>query len=293
MIIDKSIKGITIGNTEIQKIMTGGGIIWQKSVDLKQLPIGSKIVDPNTKYYGKPIVWIIADKNHRGYPDNTITLISEKVLCLKAFDAAEPGSDDFSRKNYGNNRYKNSNLSQWLEGNTTTWYSKLGYDDIAPKKANVSYNPYDSEPGFMYNFSNNFKGSLVQTNIKVLRHSLDGGGSEYLNRKIFLPSKTEIGLDTFADEPEGNKLSLFSDNYSRIALPTIQAVENSNYKNKNFQYNLGWYYQLRTPSKTMSSNMHYVRVDGTIADGSANYGGYGVRPLCNIKNDANFFELMK
>lgn len=39
--------------------------------------------------------------------------------------------------------------------------------------------------------------------------------------------------------------------------------------------------------------MHYVRVDGTIADGSANYGGYGVRPLCNIRNDANFFEEVK
>lgn len=31
MIIDKSIKRITVGNTDIQRIMHGGGILWQKS----------------------------------------------------------------------------------------------------------------------------------------------------------------------------------------------------------------------------------------------------------------------
>lgn len=30
MIIDKSIKRVTVGNTDIQRIMHGGGIVWQK-----------------------------------------------------------------------------------------------------------------------------------------------------------------------------------------------------------------------------------------------------------------------
>lgn len=32
MIVDKSTKRVSVGNTEIQKIMSGGGIIWQRKI---------------------------------------------------------------------------------------------------------------------------------------------------------------------------------------------------------------------------------------------------------------------
>lgn len=38
MIIDKSIKRVTVGNTDIQRIMHGGGILWQKIDDLTGSP---------------------------------------------------------------------------------------------------------------------------------------------------------------------------------------------------------------------------------------------------------------
>lgn len=56
---------------------------------VKDLPIGSKIKDENTKYLGAPITWMVVDKNHVGYPENSVTLISDKILCYKCFDFKE------------------------------------------------------------------------------------------------------------------------------------------------------------------------------------------------------------
>lgn len=51
MIIDKSIKRVTIGNTEIQKIMSGGGILWQKNT----VPGPTKLIGGNLQagFYGE------------------------------------------------------------------------------------------------------------------------------------------------------------------------------------------------------------------------------------------------
>ena len=45
---------------------------------LSTLPIGAKIKDLQSSYFGKPIIWQIADKNHAGYPSNAVTLIRRK-----------------------------------------------------------------------------------------------------------------------------------------------------------------------------------------------------------------------
>lgn len=67
---------------------------------LSNLPIGAKVKDLNTKFNGRVITWIIADKNHRGYPSNTVTLISEKVLLDKKFGSTST--------------YKDAELRRWI-----------------------------------------------------------------------------------------------------------------------------------------------------------------------------------
>ena len=74
------------------------------SKKISTLAVGAKVRDPLSKYYGVPVGFQIADKNHAGYPANSTTLAAEKILCLKAFDAKESGNSDSSRRNYGNNR---------------------------------------------------------------------------------------------------------------------------------------------------------------------------------------------
>lgn len=68
---------------------------------LSDLPIGTKVKDNDTQYGGRPITWLIADKDHQGYPSNSVTLISEKVLLDKRFDESTT-------------TYENSELRRWI-----------------------------------------------------------------------------------------------------------------------------------------------------------------------------------
>lgn len=285
----KNIKNVS----DIQRVMNANQVVWQGGTPLKDLPIGTKVVDPNTKYYGQPIVWIIADKNHEGYPANTVTLISEKILCLKAFDGKEPRNTNEDRKNYGNNYYKNSNLLQWLNSGSSNWYSAQHGADAPPNSSNVVCNPYNNEPGFLNNFSEEFKNAIVSTSLKTARHSLDGGGSEIVTSKIFLASTTEVGLANEAGIAEGTKFPIFDGDESRKAYPTAETVSKSNYSSKSLTTTISWWWWLRTPYTSRSYDARIVNGGGSLDWYSACYGHSGVRPLCNVKDDSTFFEVIK
>ena len=70
------------------------------SKKISTLAVGAKVRDPLSKYYGVPVGFQIADKNHAGYPANSTTLAAEKILCLKPFDAMESGGNS-DRRSYG------------------------------------------------------------------------------------------------------------------------------------------------------------------------------------------------
>ena len=117
---------------------------------LSSLSVGDKIEVPVLSAYqsrfGAKIVFKVADKNHSGYPANSVTLIAEKIIKIMASDAKEPNNSDSNRKSYGNNRHIHSNLLQWLNSNATAgnWYSAKHSADQAPttKSTHVTYNPY-------------------------------------------------------------------------------------------------------------------------------------------------------
>lgn len=254
---------------------------------ISNLPVGAKVKDNLSKYNGKPVIWKIADKNHSGYPSNTVTLISDKILSIKAFDAMESGNSDSNRRSYGNNNYKNSNLLQWLDSGSSNWYSAQHGADAPPNSSNVygGWNPYDSEPGFLCNFSSNFKNAIVPTSLKTAKSSTDGGGSESVTSKIFLASATEVGLANERGIAEGTKFPISNGDESRKAYPTAEAVSKSNYTSSSLNASSPWYYWLRTPCASDSYNVRRVNFDGSLNNGSAYYGNYGVRPLCNLKSE--------
>ena len=76
---------------------------------ISMLPVKAKVRDPLTKYKGVPIAWVIGDKNHTGFPASSVTLVAERMLTLKCFDATESGGGN-SRESYGNNRYIYANI---------------------------------------------------------------------------------------------------------------------------------------------------------------------------------------
>ena len=260
---------------------------------ISSLAVGDKIEVPVLSAYqsrfGAKIIFKVADKNHSGYPSNSVTLITEKIIQIMASDAKEPNNSVSDRRNYGNNRHIYSNLLQWLNSNATAgnWYSEKHSADQAPttKNTHVTYNPYTSWAGFLAMLDPKFVAELLTTTQTVARNTVtDGGSYETVTSKMFLPSATEVGLANENNIAEGTLLALFSNDASRVAYPTAQCVSNSEYTNSNFSTSKGWYWWLRTPNSSSASYVRDVSSDGSLISSYACYGNYGVRPLCNLKS---------
>lgn len=125
-------------------------------------------------YYNEPIKWRVIKIND----DGTMMLITEEIICMKAFDAAEGGTyNEYQGKEYwsyanhviddeelqiivrGNNDWSVSNIRTWL--NSDKEY--VDYKDQAPTKTAVGYNFYNTEAGFLYNFTDEEKDSIIAT----------------------------------------------------------------------------------------------------------------------------------
>lgn len=254
---------------------------------LSSLAAGALVKDTGTLYNGKAIVWKIADKNHAGYPANSVTLITERIISLKCFDAIESGNSDSDRKRYGNNRWIYANIRQWLNSQAAAgqWYSAQHGQDAPPSNANVwdNYNEYQQEAGFLAGFSANFLAALLTTTHTVGKAQVDGGGTESCTDKIFLATCTEVGLS--GDVTAGSKLAIFSNDASRQAKPTAEAVSKSEYTNSSLNANSPWYWWLADAYASSSCNVRNVASSGALDWCTAYYGYGGVRPLCNIKSD--------
>ena len=236
--------------------------------------------------YGSPIVWIVADKNHAGYPSNSVTLVTNQIIKMLCFDATEPSNGNSDRRNYGNNRYIYSNLRQWLNSPAAAgqWYTAQHSADQTPDSSHVwnSVNPYSGLAGFLNAFTANERAALLNTTITVGKSSTDGGGTETCTDKIFPLSCTEVGLS--GDHVCGSKLAIFSDNNSRIATVTASCVANSNYSG-NPGSGAAWYYWLRDAYAGSADGARRVGADGTLSGGGARDGDHGLRPACNLSSD--------
>lgn len=250
------------------------------------LPIGAKVKDPGSKYYGKDIIFLKIAENHPGYPKNSATLLSEQIICLKAMDAEEPNNSKIDRRGFGNNRYIHSNLRQWLNSSASNWYSAQHSADEPPTKANVwsALNPYDEEKGFMANLTPELRSAILPTSLKVTKNLVDGGGLESFTDKIFLLSYTEIGLDNETSHNEGTTFDYFKSDSDRVATTTKECVENSDYTSSGLKPDDTWYWWTRTPhsSSTNPESVRCVDSGGSRVYDDAYKGSNGVRPALNL-----------
>lgn len=258
---------------------------------LSALAVGATFEVPVKSAYqsilGQYVTFKMADKGHTGYPSNSITLITDKIIALLPFDAKEPNNSDSNRKSYGNNRFLHSNILQWLNSNAAAgaWYSAQHSADQAPDTTtNVSVNPYASWAGFLAMLDDNFVAALLETTLTVVKNTVtDGGSYETVAAKMFLASTTEVGLANENSIAEGEKLALFSDNTSRLAYCTQACIDTSQYTSDPAT-TAAWYWWLRTPHSGLSFSVRRVGTSGALSDGSAYGGGRGVRPLCNLNS---------
>ena len=249
---------------------------------ISNLPVGAKVKFGSI--YNQPIVWLVAAKNHAGYPSGAITLVTERIIKIMAVDAKEPGNSNSDRKNYGNNRHIHSNILQWLNSpaGAGQWYQSQHAADAPPNSGEVTYNPYTQQAGFLNAFTADEREAILQTTLTVVKPSIDGGGSETFTRKVFLLSTTEVGLPNENGIAEGTRLALFTSENSRICYPTVAAVANSDYSSSSLAVDEPWHWWLRTPLALTAYGVRYVYFDGSLGAADANYGHWGLRPALNL-----------
>ena len=238
----------------------------------------------NTKYNGA----VIRFKVGRQASDR-VGLVTERIISLKCFDAKEPSNSNSDRRNYGNNRAAVANLLQWLNSaaGTGQWYSAQHSADAPPNNANVwsNYNEYEAEAGFLNGFEQDFRDALLNDTITVAKSSTDGGGSEQITRKVRLLTRTEVFGDTENGTAEGTKWPIFTDNNSRLAYPTAEAVSKSEYKTSGLSSSQPWWWWLLTPNAGYADGVRGVSSDGGLRNYYAWSGYGGVRPALFLAPD--------
>ena len=236
---------------------------------ISNLPIGARVKFGKHKVASEtaqPIVWRIADKNHSGYPSDSVTLITDAIIDILSYDSTEVDN------NLGNANYAYSNIDQWLNsnGNANEWYRATHNQDNTPN--------YSSRPAFLYHFSENERLALLPTNITV---QLGSNVSSRIVRSVFLPSAWEI-LGGTSTIDGSSRFTNFVSNDVRACLST-QVYENMS-GTKPATIDTPYSYMTRSTEVSTSSGVYYVLVMTT--SGGTTWGSprdaSGVRPCVNI-----------
>jgi hypothetical protein len=261
---------------------------------LSNLAVGSKVkfgkYQVNTEE-AQPIIWTIVAKNHvstPAYPSNSVTLHTTKIIDLRCFDAKEPNNTAFGRRDYGNNRYAVSNLKQWLNSRAAAnaWYSSQHSYDHSPNSSVYVNNgtQYASKAGFLSLFSDDEYNAILDTSILTAKPTEDGGGSETIVAKVFLPSKTEVGCGQENFISEGAAWKYYESDSSRMGYLTTQCFGNTASSSKPDSKDEAWLWWLRSADYSMTSNIRTIDTDGGAITKNAYNGSVGVRPALNLSS---------
>lgn len=257
-------------------------------IDITNLKAGDEIIVPHSVYGDIPFIVIGKDYDRQG----TVTILSKEILELLPFDAMEPTNPNETRQKYGNNRYRYSNLLQWLNSDEgcRIWNIKQHEYDNGPYTEYVSYNPYVTHAGFLCGFSEEFKSQLVEVAKRTLIPSIDDDGCEYVKSKVFLLSRTEVGLGRETKMYQEEVIyEYFDDNNTdenRIAYPSEYCLNHAGgFDDNRFNVDNGWFYWLRTPIYLEDSQIAVVSPDGSLARNNLAYcGSVGIRPAMVLRN---------
>lgn len=254
---------------------------------LSSLPVGSLVK------FGKhsvgseaaqPIIWVVADKNHSGYPTGSVTLLAERVIDLRAYDAREPSA---SSTEDGNNAYELSNIHQWLNSDASagTWYTATHSKDTPPSATNISgETEYYSRAGFLYNFESAERSVILPTTITLARSN--GSAYSTISTKVFLPSTVELGLSTTVQD--NSSIFPYISQVGSKCFPTSQCVTNTLSKTKPTSVTSPWFYWTR------NIDVYQVLVENTIGKTNStdpDGGMQGVRPIINVSGNLEVSDI--
>lgn len=262
---------------------------------LSNLAIGSKVKFGKHSINGEipePIIWTIVDKNHTGYPNNSVTLNTTQIIDVRTFDSYEPDNPNASRATFGNNNYQVSNLDQWLNKSDADgkWYQAAHEYDNPPSTITSSgETSYVERPGFLHFFTSQERASLLSTTLKVLIPRIDtnAGTIQTINRKVFLLSLAEVGLGTENGLSDGTAISYFTSS-TRAKTITEQTFNNTKVvvtqlPSNHSAYHYWW---LRTPNyaDTFSIAGVFNVASGARENYTAKTPFIGVAPAINLSS---------
>lgn len=242
------------------------------------------------KYYDEPIMWRCVDIDENGP-----LMLSDKILCLKAFDAAGTHPNDYNnyRLTYGSSLWETSNLRSWLNSSATAGNVSWSCG-VAPAAGLVTCNEYADEKGFLSdgNFTSNEYSIIKNVEQKCILNSWDkslksgGTTSHVYNESIadIVQNYDNAYYKNLSDRMfllDVKQLNKVWQNLGAyyVAQPTEKAIINSKYINPNLVTDKNWQMFIRTPYPSFYPMMlRRINENGVINYGGANSGNYGVRP---------------
>ena len=264
---------------------------------LSNLPVGAKVKFGKYSVNGEtaqPITWLVVAKDHGGtlpYPANSVTLLTEKIIDIRCVDAREPSNPTSDYALWGNGRYSISNIDQWLnkDNSAGAWYVAAHSADHAPDSSYIgepTLAAYDNRPGFLHAFSDDEKSVIIDTTIRVSKSTYEGGGTEDIIRKVFLPSRAEV----YANNPitgDGAIWSYFLSNNNLRCTMTEQAYNNFPTSHRPASVNEMWYWWTRSTMSVSTYSLYRIDIQGVIDSGTAAYTSQiGIRPALNLTSVA-------
>lgn len=245
------------------------------SQTISNLPIGAKVKLGKYSVNGEsasPIIWLKIGK----YPtlSDSVALLTEKIIDLRPYDAAESLSDMYNPKNYGNADYGLSNIDQWLnkDNDSGEWFVKSHAYDESPTTTNTQFNtPYTNRPAFLNAFTEDEKNIILQTPIGV------GNGTIY--RKVFLLSPQDV-----LDPLPSIEYFYQADASRKQAYLTSQCLNNTTCQIKPTDITKSWAWLTRQIESTPST-IYIILESG--AGNTVTYpkaGQYGVRPALSVSS---------
>lgn len=154
-------------------------------------------------YGGEPIVWRVL---HISEDEEQLILVSDKILTMKAFDAAESGkyNSDGDTDYWAveiedkvlESRVRGSNL--WCDSNIRSWLNSekenVVYEDQAPTVSAMSEkkNGYSNEAGFLHGFAEEERAVLREMQIFTIGNVLMDSGETETDDRVFLLSQEEL-----------------------------------------------------------------------------------------------------
>ena len=223
---------------------------------INDLQLGTKI--KFGEWNGSEYFWEIVDTQDKnsGY----VTVAADQNLGNRQFDAPETNNPVTNRKNQGNNRWLYSAVRQLLNSSDVagSWWTAQHEYDVAPSYATQI-------DGFLKDFTTYEKNIIVSKTNCCNLDTNDGGGSETMIDKVWLPSSYAMGLELFQPLEDDHIYEAYTDNASRA-------------------YQSNWW--LRTIYGTSSASNVRIASSGGALNVNAASSNNAVRPFCLLPTSA-------